>query len=202
MDEWTNLADCKELAEVSDVNDTEPLSVRPITDGTLLVEVGFRLFLVVFHDLSDLSWLSIFRYFPSMIFMLTALSAYALGKRKGFGLEAALMTCFITTTVGILGPGFLVASSLGLSFILLSIYLAFYFRSLRRYVMIFILMCFLILMHPPSAVGIVIIIGPYILLNLRGGFKNGLGLFLALGIPFLPIPLIFGIDKLASRLDF
>jgi hypothetical protein len=201
VDEWSNLANCKALMGVGDVTATEPFSAPPVASGTPDVEVGFRLFLGLFQQISGLSWITVFRYLAPAIFILTVLSAYILGKRKGFGWEAALMTCFITTTLGILGPGFLVASSLGLTFILLSIYLAFYFRSLWSYVMLFILMCFLIFMHPPSAVGLAVIIGPYILLNLKGGFKRSLGLSLALGIPFLPVPLILGIDNLASKLD-
>ena len=49
-------------------------------------------------------------------------------------------------------------------------------------------------MHAATAVGLVIILAPYILLNLKGNFKHCLGIMLALGIPFLaPFPWIFNI---------
>ena len=46
--------------------------------------------------------------------------------------------------------------------------------------------------HAPTAVGLGIILFPYILLNLKSNFKHSLGLTLALTIPFLaPFPWIF-----------
>ena len=58
--------------------------------------------------------------------------------------------------------------------------------------MLFILTCFLLSIHAPTAVGLVIVLAPYILLNLKGNFKHSLGITLALAIPFLaPFPWIF-----------
>jgi len=48
-------------------------------------------------------------------------------------------------------------------------------------------------MHATTAVGLVIILIPYILLNLKGNFKHSLGITLALATPFLVLfPWIFG----------
>ena len=55
------------------------------------LEVGFHLFWGVFQNISGISWLTIVRYFPSIIFMITVLSVYIMGRREGFGWEAALL---------------------------------------------------------------------------------------------------------------
>ena len=58
--------------------------------------------------------------------------------------------------------------------------------------MVFIFTCFLLSIHAPSAICLVIILAPYILLSLKGNFKHSLGLTLAMAIPFLiPFPWIF-----------
>lgn len=61
----------------------------------------------------------IFRYFPGIVFLMIVLSVYILGRREGFGWGAALFTCLIPTTVGIMGPAFL--CGLGFSRALVSI---------------------------------------------------------------------------------
>lgn len=182
VDEWVHLASSKALMRAGGV--TFP--------GSFLLEVGFHLFWGVFQTISGISWMDIFRYFPSIIFIITALSVYILAQREGFGWEAALFTCLIPTTVGILGPAFLLPMAMGLLFIPLSLFLAFNFRTGWAYLTLFIFTCFLLTIHAPTAVGLVIILVPYILLNLKGSFKHSLGLTLALIIPFLaPFPWIF-----------
>ncbi|MBI4186040.1 MAG: hypothetical protein HY530_00850 [Chloroflexi bacterium] len=48
-------------------------------------------------------------------------------------------------------------------------------------------------------VGLVLVLAPYILLNLKGDFKHSLGLTLALLIPFLaPFPWIFSLLEPAA----
>ena len=182
IDEWIHLTLSKALMSAGSV--TFP--------GSSLLEAGFHLFWGVFQSISGISWLDIFRYFPGIIFIITVLSVYILAQRQGFGWEAALFTCLIPTTVGILGPAFMVPVAMGLLFIPLSLFLAFNFRSAWSYLLIFIFTCFLLSIHAATAVGLVIILVPYILLNLKGNFKHSLGITLALAIPFLvPFPWIF-----------
>ncbi len=79
-----------------------------------------------------------------------------------------------------------------LIFIPLTLFIAFNFRHPWSYLVVFILTGFLLLIHPPTAVILVILLFPYILLNLRDNFKHSLWLTLALLIPFLlPFPWIF-----------
>jgi len=182
VDEWVHLVRSKALMGAGSV--TFP--------GSFILEVGFHLFWGVFQTISGIPWIDIFRYFPGIIFIITVLSVYILAQRQGFGWEAALLTCLIPTTVGILGPAFLVPMSMGLLFIPLSLFLAFNFRTIWSYLALFIFTCFLLTIHAPTAVGLAIILFPYILLNLKSSSKHSLGLTLALAIPFLvPFPWIF-----------
>jgi len=185
LDEWVHLACSNQIINQASVTGlTDPFSGGgPIVNQPL--EVGFHLFWAVFHQISGLSWLTIFKYFPSIIFIITVLSVYVLARRQGFGWEAALFTCLIPTTVGILGPGFLVPVAMGLPFIVLSLFVAFNFRSWWSYVVLFIFMAFLLSQHAATAVGLVIVLAPYILLNLKGNFKHSLGIMLAVATPFL-----------------
>lgn len=192
LDEWIHLAASNQIInQATTVGLTNPWFGGAPNDNQVF-EIGFHLFLAVFHQISGIPWLDIFRYFPGIIFMLTVLSVYILAQREGFGWEAAFFACLVTTTVGILGPGFLVPVAMGLLFIPLSLFIAFNFRSWRSYLVLFIFMAFLISLHAATAVNLVIILAPFILLNLRSNWKYSLGIILAVAILFLvPFPWIF-----------
>ena len=108
-----------------------------------------------------------------------------MAKREGFGWEAALLTCLIPTNVGIMGPAFLIPVSMALLFVPLSLYIAFNFRTVRAYLALFVIVCFLISIHAPSAICLILILAPYVFLSLKGDFKHSLGLILALLGPFV-----------------
>ncbi len=193
IDEWVHLAHSKAMLNAGGTTFTDPF-LGQYTIGLLGpgLEAGFHLFWGTFQQISGLSWLTIFKYFPGIVLMITVLSVYILARRQGFGWEAAFFTCLIPTTVGILGPAFLVPVAMGLVFVPLSIFLAFNFRNVWSYLAVFIFTGFLLSIHAPSAISLIIILVPYILLNLKGNFKHSLGLTLALLIPFLlPFPWIF-----------
>ena len=71
--------------------------------------------------------------------------------------------------------------------LLLILGLAFNFRTVWPYLLIFILICFLLAIHDPSAICPIIVPVPYILLNLKGNFKHSLGIALASILLFLII---------------
>jgi len=187
VDEWVHLATSKAMLQAGDTTFIDPFLGQSTISISSNLEAGFHLFWGVFQRLSGISWMVIFRYFPGIIFMLTVLSVYIMAQKEGFGWEAALFTCLIPTTVGILGPGFLVPVSMGLLFTPLILFLAFNFRTIWSYLIICILTCFLLAIHAPSAICPIIVLTPYILLNLKGNFKHSLGIALSLLIPFLAI---------------
>ena len=192
IDSWVHLAYSEAMLQAGSTTFPEPFFGKPTISLGSNLEAGFHLFWGVFHQISGISWLTIFRYFPSIIFVITVLAVYVLAERQGFGWEAALFTCLIPTTVGILGPGFLVPVALGLLFTPLALFLAFNFSNGWTYLVLFVFTSFLLSIHAPSAIVVVIVLIPYILLNLKGNFKHSLGITLALAIPFLaPFPWIF-----------
>ncbi|MFC2035228.1 hypothetical protein ACFLUJ_03785 [Chloroflexota bacterium] len=187
VDEWLHMAYSKAMLLAGDTTFIDPfLGQRVISLGNNL-EAGFHLFWGIFQTISGISWMVIFRFFPSIIFMITVLSVFVLARRERFGWQAALLTCLIPTTVGILGPGFLVPVSMGLLFTPLILFLAFNFRTIWSYLLIFVLISFLLTIHAPSAISPIIVLAPYILLNLKGSFKHSLGIAVALILPFLII---------------
>lgn len=185
LDEWIHLAHSNAMLKAGSVTFIDPFSGQSTIGPSSNLEAAFHLFWAVFHQLSGISWLTIFKYFPGIVFIITVLSVYVLARREGFGWEAALFTCLIPTTVGILGPGLLVPVAMGLLFIPLAIFVAFNFRTGWTYIVLFVFTGFLLFMHAPTAIGLVIILAPYILLNLKGNFRHSLGITLAVVIPFL-----------------
>lgn len=201
IDEWVHMVYSKAIIQAGDTNFVDPFAggeyVLSLTSGAEVgwrLETGFHLFWAVFHQVSGISWLTIFKYFPAIVFLITILSVYILARREGFGWEAAFFAALIPTTVGILGPGFLIPLVLGLPFIPLSLFLLLNFRSVWSYLILFIFVCFLLLIHAVAAVLLVLIVAPFIILNLKGNFKHALFASLALVLPFLvPFPWIFNL---------
>ena len=168
IDEWVHIAHSNALLRAADIYYPDPFSGQGSGGVIALLEVGFHLPFAVFHQLSGISWIDIYRYFPSIVFVIMTLSVYILAKRMGFGWEAAFFSCLIPTTVGIMGPAFLIPVAMGLVFIPLSLFLVFSFRTIWSYLVLFIFTLFLISLHAPSAICLVIVLVPYILLNLNG----------------------------------
>ena len=171
VDDWKIMAWSQAILQQGTPLITEPFTGAAAGgDFIYLAEMGFCVFLAVFQQISGIAWITLFRYFPSIIFIITVLSVYVMARREGFGWEAAFFACLVITTVGILGPAFLLPVSMGLLFIPLSIFLAFNFRSIWSYLVLFIFTCFLVSMHAATAVGVITILAPFILLNIKGDF--------------------------------
>jgi len=59
---------------------------------------------------------------------------------------------------------------------------------------LFIITGFLVSLHPPTAINLIIILTPYILFGIRGNFKHSVGIALVVLAPFLlPFPWIVNI---------
>ena len=189
IDEWRSLAYSEAIAQTGTTGIDDPF-YGGATDIFYQAEMGFHLFWTIFHQVSGIPWLDIFRYFPGVIFIITILSVYILARRQGYGWEAALFVCLVITTVGILGPAFLLPVALALIFIPLVLFLAFNFRTVWSYLVVFLLASFLVLIHAITYVGLVIILVPYIIINLKGNFWHSLGLALAMAVPVVLVGFI------------
>ena len=144
---------------------------------------GYYLLISAIQQISGVDFLHMPVYLPGIIFIITILAAYVVGRRKGFGWEAAFFCCLIPTTVGILGPGFMVPLAAGLLFIPLFLFLIDYQESKTSYILYLLFSGFLLLVHPPSALIMLIIVVPYVLVTMIKDLKRGALLLLVIFIP-------------------
>ncbi len=185
VDEWMHLTYSETIVQAGSTTFPDPFTGQGTIGVGSNAWVGFHILWAIVQQVSGISWLPLFRYFPALIFLLTVLSVYILASRQGFGWQAALFTCLIPTTGGLLGPAFMVPMALGLLFIPLALFLAFNIKSWASYLLILLITCFLLLLHPPTAAILVIILLPYILISIKGDTRHSAAVFSALLIPFL-----------------
>jgi len=199
VDEWEHLARSSAIMPAGGITSVDPLTGSAINVSSEL-EAGFHVFWGVFQAISGISWIDIYRYFPAIIFVFTLLAVYILARREGFGWEAAFFVCLIPTTAGILGPAFLVPVTTGLFFTPLVLFLAINYRTFWAYLIIFLFVCFLLAMHAPSAILLIVIVAPYILINLKSNFRHSLSLSSALILPLIiTLPLTFDLIATSAR---
>ncbi|MBU0497709.1 MAG: hypothetical protein KKC68_08870 [Candidatus Thermoplasmatota archaeon] len=160
-------------------------------------EIGFQLTNSVLHWMTTANLNTIFVFMPAIIGIMLSLSAYNIGQRspRKYGLEAAFLISFIPTTIRYLGPSFWVAITLGLLILLFVIWLATH-QSIQETFFTMAFLWYLFLIHPPTAVAGIIIIGIYtIFLVTEKQFKIA-----TLQAFFLVIPLLV-IYYFTSRWD-
>lgn len=185
IDEWVHIAYDNALLRASDINYSNPFTGTPGKGIIGTLEVGFHILTGIFYKISGLSWMDIVRWLPPVFFAFTALSAYVLARREGFGWEAALFTCLIPTTVGIMGPAFFIPMAFCLPLFPLSLFLIFNYRTIWSYLILAAFVGFMIITHATSAICFILLIVPCVLLYLRKEPKHGLILLMMGIIPFL-----------------
>jgi hypothetical protein len=191
LDEWNNFTYFQGVINNGSVSFSDPWYGGENRSYTS-VEVGFHVFWAVFQRLSNIPLLIIFKYFPSVIFVITILAVFVMAKREGFGWEAAFFVSLMPTNIGVLGPALLVPVAMGLLFIPLFLFVAFNYSNWRSYLVLFFFMCLLLAVHAATAVGLLIIIFPYLLINLKNNFKHSLVILFVIIIPFFSLfPWIF-----------
>lgn len=200
IDEWVHISYANTLLNEGTINIIDPFTGQQASAWWVSVlELGYHLPLSIFQRLSGISWMTIARYAPSIIFMITVLSVYVFTRRMGFGWESAFFTCFIPTTVGILGPSFLVPVSLGLTFAAVIFFLVFNFESFSSYATICILLAFTVILHATSALLIIMMLVPYLLISFKVNIRRGLIMVIIVILPLL-ISLPWTIDLIAPRI--
>jgi len=185
LDEWFSMACAKQIiAQGSAVDLTDPFyGGQPWLFQ--FAERGFHLLLGTLHEISGLDWLSIFCYIPSLIFVMIILATYILGKRTGFGVEFAFFVSLLPTTVGILGPAFLVPVALGLLFIPLSLFIIHNIDNWKGSIVLSLFIFFLLSFHAYTAVAVVVICFPFLLSDIKSNWKHSVRFGLALFLPFV-----------------
>jgi len=189
LDEWIHLAHSKAVVETGSITYADPLSGKEVAGLLSSQEVNYHLWLGMLQQVGGMDWLLLFHFGAALVFMLTVLAVYILCRKEGYGLEAAFFTCLIPTTIGLMGPAFMAPVALGLAFIPLSLFLAFRVKSWPAYLLLFLIACFLWLLHPPTAAVLYIVMAPYILINLKGNWRHSIGLSATLLFPlFIALP--------------
>lgn len=185
LDEWFHMACARQiLTQGTLVDMTDPFfGGQPWLFQ--FAERGFHLLLGIVHLISGLDWPLIFRYIPSVIFVMIILATYIMGKRQGFGLESAFFVSLLPTTVGILGPAFLVPVATGLLFIPLSLLIVHNIDNWKGSIVLALFIFFLLSTHAYTAVAVVMICSPYLLLHIKEDWKSSVRFSLALFLPFL-----------------
>lgn len=185
IDEWVHIAYANALLDSGTVYHASPFSGLGSGGIVALLESGYHIPMAIFQRFSGVPWVDIARYAPGIIFVFTVLSVYIFAKKRGFGWEAAFFTCFITTTVGILGPAFIVPVAMGLVFLPLLLFLVTNLQTKWAYLIICIFISFLIILHATSAILVVVLLLPFCLFNWKANPKHNLGVLVAITFPFL-----------------
>jgi hypothetical protein len=200
VDEWMHMTYAETIAQTGSITGPDPFTgMTNINLGDNLW-VGFHILWAMFQQISGIDWIILFRYFPSIIFILTILAVYVLASRLGYGLEAAFFSCLMPTTGGLLGPAFMVPMALDMLFIPLSLFLAFNIKTWPSYLLIFLFTSFLLISHATTAIVLCIILAPYILLNIKGNIRHAAGVLASLVLPFaLSLPWTYQIAAQTAR---
>ena len=88
IDEWVHLAYSNAVLNAGSIQFNEPFSGQYAIGMGADLEIGFHLFLGIFQRISGIQWIDIYRFFPSIIFVIAVLSVYILARRLGFGWDA------------------------------------------------------------------------------------------------------------------
>jgi hypothetical protein len=133
------------------------------------LEAGFHFLLAITNTLGT-PYQFMFEFFPSIITSLICLASFILTRKiwnETAGLYSVLFIALLQSSVAILGPVFLVPMALGLFFILIGLYLTEINSSLW-----FIVLAFLLVMHPPTALAFFVLINIKFLINRESYWKN------------------------------
>ncbi len=149
------------------------------------LESGFHFLLATSSSLG-ISYLFMFNYFPSLIFIFICLGFFILTRRlfnETAGVFSVLFIALLKSTVMILGLVFLVPMALGIFLIAIGLFLI----KINSKYWFLILSCLLI-MHPPSAMAFLLLINLEFLILRKNCFRNimleALGILIASPIYF------------------
>jgi hypothetical protein len=194
VDEWIHWTYGKSVMESGSSSFIDPYTGSGVTQS---LELGFHYIIASLSWISNSTFVTMFVFMPAIIGIFTSLIAFNIGERceRKFGLEAALLVSLIPTTCRFLGPSFFVAVTLGLLFIVFTIWLLQQEKLLLTPLIPIIIWC-TFLIHPPTALaGIIITIIYALMLLLEKKYKLSA---ITAGLSLVPIGFVF---LLAARWD-
>lgn len=153
VDEWVHFTYSQHIS------DNSPLYFGGESNS---LEHGFHLLLSVLN-LIGIPYLLMFKFFASFLFVLILLAVFIL-VRKYFDEKTALFSVLfmilLKSSVQLLGPMFFVPMAIGMFLIPISLFLA-------DTKILFLIIAGCLIIHPPSAIAMLILLGCYSLLNLN-----------------------------------
>jgi len=166
VDEWMHLGHTTQVLNTGHLN-----YPNPFHGGQWEVEghpeTGYYIWFGTSLLATGSSWLVLARLMPALVLGIIALVAYAWGRKRGFGLEAAFFATFIHTTIRFLGPAFLVPVTLGLVFFpLCLILLEKMEKDWRPLPLVVVSLASLFLIHGTTAVAVGFVLVIYLLFYL------------------------------------
>jgi len=186
VDEWMHLGHTQQIVDTGSLSYPDPWQGgREIVEGH--PETGYYTWLSTLQISTGMPWLMLARLMPAIVLGIITFAAYAWGRKWGFGLEAALFTTFIHTTIRFLGPAFLVPVTLGLVFFPICLMLL---EKLKRdwipVPLIILSLASLFLIHGTTAVALGLLLGISLILYLI--LSRGQGRRLPATICLLALP--------------
>ena len=207
VDEWMHLGNTQQIVEHGDLSYPNPWQGgREMVEGH--PETGYYTWLGTLQMATGMPWLTLARLMPAIVLGIITFAAYALCRKWGFGLEAALFVTFIHTTIRFLGPAFLVPVTLGLVFFPICLMLL---EKLKREWMpvplIMLCLVSLFLIHATTAIVLGLLLGISLIIYLiksRGQEQKRLpALICLLALPFSALAIFawnpsLVLDRIAS----
>lgn len=108
VDEWFGLGYGQEVIASGQLTFESPYERRVISYHP---EMGFHMIWAFLGIITDVQLIDLFRLAPGILLVLLSFFTYIFGRKRGFGLEAALFIPLIPTSLWTLGPAFVVPVS-------------------------------------------------------------------------------------------
>src|SRR5208283_3470818 len=84
VDEWMHMTYAETIAQTGSITFPDPFTGMAYINLGSNLWVGYHILWAMFQQVSGIDWIILFRYFPSIIFMLTVLAVYILANRQGY----------------------------------------------------------------------------------------------------------------------
>lgn len=203
VDEWMHLGNAQQIVDTGSLSYPDPWQGgREMVEGH--PETGYYTWLSTLKMSTGMPWPILARLMPAIVLGIITFAAYAWGRKWGFGLEAALFTTFIHTTIRFLGPAFLVPVTLGLVFFPVCLILLDKLEQGWKPVpLIMLSLASLFFIHGTTAVALGLLLGVSLILYLIMSQSQGRRLLPAitclLAMPFSVLVLLLWNPSLVTR---
>jgi len=178
VDEWVHFTYSEHIS------DNTPLYFGGESNS---LETGFHM-LLAFINLIGVPYLIMFKFFAGFLTILISLALFILVRRIWTERAALFSVLFITvlkSSVLLLGPMFLVPMSIGLFLIPIGFFLSLYCKKI-----LFLIIAALLIIHPPSAIALLILINCYLIVERNHVkqllYQQGLGILISLPL-YIPL---------------